>query len=161
MGSYIIKDYFIFQMVHVNFKFSSPVMTFLLKDILASTKLWSLYRLISGGHKCGKLLRIMLQVTTCDICSRSKVPRHRPYGLLCPLPIPKKPWSLVSMDFIIHLPSSKAFDSIFVVVNWLTKMVHFMPCNKRVTGEEHTRLFMDNSYKYHDLPDNIISDHGS
>jgi hypothetical protein len=51
-------------MVHVDFKFSSPVMTFLLQDILASIKLWSLYRLISGGHKCGKPLRIMLQRVT-------------------------------------------------------------------------------------------------
>jgi hypothetical protein len=61
MGSYIIKGYFASQMVHVNFEFSSPVMTFLLQDILASTKPWNLYRMISGGHKCGKPLRIMLR----------------------------------------------------------------------------------------------------
>jgi hypothetical protein len=48
-------------MVHVDFKFSSPVMTFQLDGILASTKLWSLYRVTTGGHKCGKSLRIMLQ----------------------------------------------------------------------------------------------------
>jgi hypothetical protein len=56
-------------------------------------------------------------VTTCDICSRSKVLCHCSYGLLRPLPIFKKPWSTISMDFIIDLPSSKAFDSIFVVVD--------------------------------------------
>jgi hypothetical protein len=82
-------------------------------------------------------------VTACDICSRSEVPCHHPYGLLCPLPIPKKPWSLISINFIIDLPSSKAFDSIFVVVDQLTKMAHFMPCNKMVICEETTRLFMD------------------
>jgi hypothetical protein len=76
-----------------------------------------------------------------------------------PLPIPKKPWSLISMDFITDLSSSKAFDSIFVVVDRLTKMVHFMPCNKTVTGEETAILFMDNIYKYHGFPDDIISDH--
>jgi hypothetical protein len=114
MGSYIIKGYFIFQMVHVDFKFTSPVMTFLLQDILASTKPWSLYHMISGGHKCGKPLRIMLR-HTCDICSCSKVPRYHPYMLLRPLPIPKKPWFSICMDFITDLPSSKAFDSIFVV----------------------------------------------
>jgi hypothetical protein len=41
-------------MVHFDFEFSSPVMIFLLHDILASTKSWSLYRVISGGQKCGK-----------------------------------------------------------------------------------------------------------
>jgi hypothetical protein len=65
------------------------------------------------------------------------------------------------MDFIIDLQSSKDFDSIFVVVDRLTKMTHFMPCNKMVTGEEIARLFMDNIYKYHGLPDDIISDRGS
>jgi hypothetical protein len=100
-------------------------------------------------------------VTTCDIYSRSKIPRHCPYGLLCLLPIPKKPWSSISMDFITDLPSSKAFDSIFVVVDRLTKMAHFMQYNKTIIGEETARLFMDNIYKYHGLHDDIIFDCGS
>lgn len=100
-------------------------------------------------------------VTTCDICSRSKIPRHRPYGLLHPLPIPEKPWSSISMDFIVDLPESKSFDSIFVVVDRLTKMAHFVPCTKSVTGEEAARLFLENIYKYHGLPDDIISDRGT
>jgi IS30 family transposase len=99
-------------------------------------------------------------VTTCDICSHFKVPRHRPYELLRPLPIPKKPWSSISMDFIIDLSNSKDFNSIFVMVDRLTKMAHFIPCNKRVASEETTRLFMDNIYKYHGLPNDIISDRG-
>jgi transposase InsO family protein len=40
-------------------------------------------------------------------------------------------------------------------------MAHYMPCNKTITSEETTRLFMDNIYKYHGLPDDIISDCGS
>jgi hypothetical protein len=100
-------------------------------------------------------------VTTCGIWSHSKVPRHRPYGLLRPLPILKKPWSLISMDFIINLPSSKAFDSIFVVVDRLTKMAHSVPYNKMVTSKEIARFFMDNIYKYHGFPDDIILDRGS
>ena len=58
----------------------------------------------------------------------------------------------------MDLPPSKGFDSIFVVVDRLTKMAHFVPCNKTVTGEETARLFIDNVYKYHGLPDDIISD---
>jgi hypothetical protein len=65
------------------------------------------------------------------------------------------------MDFITDLPSSKDYDSIFVVVDQLTKMAHFIPYNKTVTCEETAQLFMDNIYKYHGLPNDIISDHGS
>jgi hypothetical protein len=65
------------------------------------------------------------------------------------------------MDFITNLPSSKAFDSIFVVVDRLIKMVHFMPYNKTVTSEETTRLFIDIIYKHHGLFDNILFNRGS
>ena len=98
---------------------------------------------------------------TYNICFRSKVPRHNPCGLLCPLPIPKKPWSSISMDFITDLLSSKVFESILVVIDQLTKMAHFMPCNKTVIDKETVRLFMDNIYKHHGLLDDIISDCGS
>jgi len=77
-------------------------------------------------------------VTTCDTCSRSKIPRHRPYRLLQPLPIPETPWTSMSMDFIVDLPKSKSFDSVFVVVDRLTKMAHFVLCNKTIIGKETT-----------------------
>lgn len=99
-------------------------------------------------------------VLSCDTCSRSKNPRHRPYGLLQPLPIPQRPWSSVSMDFITDLPPSATFDAICVVVDRLTKMAHFIPCRKSISGEETAKLFLDNIYRYHGLPDDIISDRG-
>ena len=81
-------------------------------------------------------------VLSCDICSRSKNPRHRPYGLLQPLPIPKRPWSSISMDFIVDLPPSNSYDSILVVVDRLTKMAHFVPCKKTASSEDTARLFL-------------------
>ena len=39
-------------------------------------------------------------VSQCALCARNKSSRHRPYGLLQPLPIPERPWHLISMDFI-------------------------------------------------------------
>jgi hypothetical protein len=100
-------------------------------------------------------------VLSCDICSRSKNPRHRPYGLLQPLPVPRRPWSSVSMDFITDLPPSNSFDSIFVLVDRLTKMAHFVPCKKTSSSEDTARLFLDNVYRYHGLPDDIVSDRGT
>jgi hypothetical protein len=74
-------------------------------------------------------------IQSCDTCTRGKVLQHRPYGLLHPLPVPKGPWLSLSMDFITNLPLANRKDSIFVVVDWLTKMAHFIPCTKAVTGE--------------------------
>ena len=100
-------------------------------------------------------------VLSCDICSKSKNPRHRPYGLLQPLPIPHRPWSSVSMDFITDLPPSNLFNNIFVVVDRLTKMAHFIPCKKTSSSEDTARFFLDNVYRYHGLPDDIVSDRGT
>lgn len=98
---------------------------------------------------------------SCDICLRPKNPRHRPYGLLQLLPIPRRPWSSICMDFITDLPPSNSFDSIFVVVDWLTKMAHFVPCKKTSSSKDTTRFFFYNVYCYHGLPDDIESGRGT
>ena len=100
-------------------------------------------------------------IRSCETCARAKIPRHRPYGLLQPLPISKGPWLSLSMDFITDLPSSNLKDSILVVVDRLTKMAHFIPCNKTITGEETAKLFLENIYRIHGLPNDIVSDRGS
>ena len=68
---------------------------------------------------------------------------------------------IISMEFIIALPSSKDFNSIFVVVDRLTKMAYFVPCNKTIRDEETAKLFVDNVHKYHGFPDDIIFDRGT
>ena len=100
-------------------------------------------------------------VFSCDICSRCKNPWHRPYGLLQPLPIPRRQWSLISMYFITDMPPSNSFDNIFIVVDWLTKMAHFIPCKKTSTSKDTVWLFFNTMYQYHGLPDDIVSDRGT
>ena len=65
------------------------------------------------------------------------------------------------MDFIIDLLLVNGKDSIFVVVNQLTKMAHFIPCTKTIIGEETTKLFLDNIYRIHRLPNDIVTDNGT
>jgi len=49
-------------------------------------------------------------------------------GLYCPLLVPQGPWEHVSADFIIAFPrTQKGHDAIMVMVNWFTKVVHFVP----------------------------------
>jgi hypothetical protein len=100
-------------------------------------------------------------VNSCDNCQRNKQNRHKPYGLLQPLPIPQAPWSSISMDFITQLPVSNGYTSIFVVVDRLTKMAHFIPTHDEIDAEGTVALFMNRIVTLHGLPDDIVSDRGS
>ena len=64
------------------------------------------------------------------------------------------------MDFIIKLPLVQGYDSILVVVDRFTKMAHFVPTTKKTTAEGLARLFRDNVWRLHGLPESIISDRG-
>jgi len=77
-----------------------------------------------------------------------------------PNSIPEKPWMHILVDFITKLPLAQGYDSILVVVDQLTKMVHFIPTTEKTSVEELARLFRDNMWKLHGLPESIISDRG-
>ena len=75
-------------------------------------------------------------------CCRVKMPRHHPYGLLVPLPIPSKLWQSISQDFVTDLPNAKRFNALLTVVDRYTKMVLILPCTKEITSEDTTRIVM-------------------
>jgi len=74
--------------------------------------------------------------------------------------IPEKPWTHISADFITKLPLAQGYNSILVVVDRLTKMVHFIPTTEKTSAEGLARLFRDNVWKLHGLPESIILDRG-
>ena len=88
------------------------------------------------------------------------MPKHRPYGLLEPLPFPIKSWHSIYIDFIIDLPDLKGFNAILTVVDLYTKMVHFLPCTKELTSKEIAEIVMREVLWHHGLPNSIISDRG-
>ena len=77
-----------------------------------------------------------------------------------PNSILEKLWMHISADFITKLPLVQGYDSILVVVDRLTKMVYFIPTTEKISAEELARLFRDNMWKLHGLPESIISDRG-
>jgi len=64
----------------------------------------------------------------------------------------------ISADFITKLPLVQGYDSILVVVDRLTKMVYFIPTMEKTSAEGLARLFRDNVWKLHGLPESIILD---
>ena len=77
-----------------------------------------------------------------------------------PNSIPEKPWTHISADFITKLPLAQEYNLILVVVDRLTKMVHFIPTTEKTSAEGLARLFRDNVWKLHGLPESIISNRG-
>jgi len=97
-------------------------------------------------------------IERCDACQRNKNCTEQPAGKLMPNSIPEKPWMHISADFITKLLLAQGYDSILVVVDRLMKMVHFIPTTEKMLAEELARLFRDNVWKLHGLPESIISD---
>ncbi len=89
------------------------------------------------------------------------MPHHKPFGLLHPLEIPDLPWLSITMDYIVKLPVSHGYDSIWVVCDRLTRYAHFIPCNETLDAPGLAWLFLDRIFRYHGLPDSIILDRGS
>jgi hypothetical protein len=100
-------------------------------------------------------------VARCDTCQRVKAEHQRPAGLLEPLEIPTWKWDDISMDFIVGLPrTQKGNDSIWVIVDRLTKVAHFLPMKTNYSVSRLAELYVYNILKLHGAPRSIVSDRG-
>src|SRR6187551_167384 len=89
-------------------------------------------------------------VAKCDSCRRIKAEHQRPTGLLKPLEIPMWKWEDISMDFIVGLPTTqKGNNAIWVIVDRLTKVAHFIPIKDNYAGDKLAELYRDNILKLH------------
>jgi hypothetical protein len=82
-------------------------------------------------------------ISKCDICQRVKAEHQCPAGLLQPLQVPEWKWESVSMDFITGFPwSSRGNDSMWVLVDRLTKVAHFIPVKTTYTSGQLADLYL-------------------
>lgn len=98
-------------------------------------------------------------VGNCVQCQRNKAATKKPGGLLQPLPVPSDRWAEVTMDYITGLPCTvRGHDAVLVFCDRLTKMVKFIACTKTDDAAEAARLFRDNVFAVHGMPDELYSD---
>ena len=99
-------------------------------------------------------------VRSCAKCQKSRTSRHASFGVLRPLSVRNKPWEDISMDFVTGLPECEGHDAIWVVVDRLSKMRHFVPCKTTINARGLAEMFLKEVVRLHGLPRTIISDRG-
>ena len=106
-------------------------------------------------------------IQKCDVCAKAKHSRHKPYGLLQSPSLPERAWSKVALDFIVKLPKSKEpltgveYDSILVVVEYLTKYTYLLPYKEAAKAEDLAYVFLKTIISQHGTPEEIVSDRGT
>jgi hypothetical protein len=101
-------------------------------------------------------------VALCDVCQRVKAEHQRLAGLLQPLKVPEWKWEEIGMDFIVGLPRTRdAYNSIWVIVDHLTKVAHFIPVKTTYTGTRLTELYISRIVCLYGVPKKIVSDKGT
>ena len=104
--------------------------------------------------------KVKKYIEGCNACQRNKNHTEVPAEKLMPNSVLEKPWSHILADFITKLPLAQGYNSILVVYDRITKMAHFVPTMEKTLMEGVARLFRDNVWKLHSLPESIIIDRG-
>ncbi|GJV14179.1 putative reverse transcriptase domain-containing protein [Tanacetum coccineum] len=102
---------------------------------------------------------IATYVSECLTCAKVKAEHQKPSGLLQQPEIPVWKWEIITMDFITKLPRTPSgYDSIWAIVDRLTKSTHFIPMNKKYKMEKLTQLYLKEIVCMHGVRVSIISD---
>ncbi|GKD87290.1 putative reverse transcriptase domain-containing protein [Tanacetum coccineum] len=105
---------------------------------------------------------IAVYVSRCLTCLKVKAKHQRPSGLLQQPEIPEWKWEGIAMDFVMKLPrTSSGHDTIWVIMDRLTKSAHFLPMRKDYKMDRLVRLYLNEIVARHGMPILIISDYDS
>ncbi|GJW37051.1 putative reverse transcriptase domain-containing protein [Tanacetum coccineum] len=98
-------------------------------------------------------------VSKCMTCAKVKAEYQKPSGLLVQPKIPQWKWENITMDFVTKLPKTESGqDTIWVIVDRLTKSAHFLPMKETDSMEKLTRQYLKEVVSRHGVPVLIISD---
>ena len=97
----------------------------------------------------------------CQNCQQVKYEHQRPAGLLQRMPIPEWKWERIAMNFVVAHPKTLGkFDSIWPVVDRLTKSAHFITIIIDYNAYQLAKVDVKEIVRLHGVPLSIISDHG-
>nr|GFA71654.1 putative reverse transcriptase domain-containing protein [Tanacetum cinerariifolium] len=103
---------------------------------------------------------IATYVSKCLTCAKVKAEHQKPSGLLVQPKIPEWKWDNITIDFVTKLPkSSQGYDTIWVIVDRLTKSAIFTPIRKTDPIDKLARIYLKEVVTRHGIPVSIISDH--
>ena len=98
-------------------------------------------------------------VRRCLTCQQIKAEHQKTAGLLQPLEVVEWKWEHVTMDFVIHLPQTQQkHDTVWVIVDRLTKSAHFLVVRMTFALERFCRLYIREIVRLHGVPVSIVSD---
>ncbi|GAU39338.1 hypothetical protein TSUD_60890 [Trifolium subterraneum] len=98
-------------------------------------------------------------VSRCIVCQQVKIEHQKPAGPLQSLEIPEWKWEHITMDFVSGLPrNQKGEDSIWVIVDRLTKSAHFIVVKSTYKASRYAEIFLEEIVKLHGVPLSIVSD---
>ncbi|XP_070002486.1 uncharacterized protein [Nicotiana sylvestris] len=101
-------------------------------------------------------------VAQCPKCQQVKIEHKKLGGLLQAIEIPTWKWEVINMEFIVGLPRTQhKFNSIWVIVDRLTKSVHFLPVRTTYSSKDYARLYIKEIVRVHGVPVSIILDRGA
>ncbi|GKA12364.1 reverse transcriptase domain-containing protein [Tanacetum coccineum] len=105
---------------------------------------------------------IATYVSKCLTCAKVKAEHQRSSGLLVQPEIPQWKWDNITMDFVMKLPkSSQGYDTIWVIVDRLTKFVIFVPMRETGPMEKLARMYLKEVFTRHGIHVSIIYDRDS
>ncbi|KAK3538285.1 hypothetical protein QTP70_034770 [Hemibagrus guttatus] len=100
-------------------------------------------------------------VRSCPTCAQARTSRQLPEGLLEPLPIPQRPWSHLSVDFLTDLPDSGGYTTVLVVVDRFSKGCKLIPLKGLPSAMQTAEALFLHVFRNFGLPEDIVSDRGS
>jgi hypothetical protein len=110
----------------------------------------------------GMKKEIAQYVARCDTCQRTKAKHQKSAGLLQPLPVLEWKWEEIGMDFVIGLPRTQnGNDSIWVIIDRVTKVSHFILVKTTFGGATLARIYLKEIVRLHGIPWKIVSDKGT
>jgi len=122
---------------------------------------WKTVELVTRNYWWPGVIRdVGRYVEGCDSCQRMKNRIEEVVGKLKLSEVPEKLWTHLTVDFITKLPVVAGKDAILVVCDRLSKITHFVATMEGTSAEGLARLFRDNMWKLHGLPESIVSNKG-